>query len=65
MSNSNPFIVNTIKKWLYSRGGRTQEDLKKDSNGYFIMMSTGIYNHHTSTYGQKKVYLPDELKNDV
>jgi len=50
------FVGNPLDWWLYSRGGRTRDDLHRDGKGQlYVLMADG--------QGElERVYLPDELK---
>lgn len=48
--------LGTVDNWLYSRGDRSDSDLKKDSMGLYVLMWNG---EDGEPY---KVYLPKNLK---
>ena len=47
--------VRTVKDWLYVRGGRDENDIKKDELGQYVLMGDG-------NKGLEKVYIPKDLK---
>lgn len=44
-----------VAEWLWSHGGRTARDLKKDRKGIFVEMADGFGNY-------MKVYVPTNYK---
>jgi hypothetical protein len=46
----------TRKKWLDSRGGRIESDVKEDKGGEYVIMTDGG--------ADKKVYLPKKFKKE-